>query len=492
MFDGARTSPSASFELPVKPKTKTLYSYQLAAVETILQKRRVLAGLQPGMGKTAILQAVAAARALEGERTLVIVPPALRPMWLNEFHADYPQLDVQTATGMKPQALPDADVVVMNDSLLAGRIDDILDWKPGAILVDEAHRMKNVESRRTKAMFQLAAEHDSDQTLNGKDAVIIAMATGTLATNHAGDVYAPLRVTGKQNAADVSGDAKWSRFLDEWCETKIAWKRRVVVGCKDIEGLRQQLLETCMLNVPRDEVLDLPERTFSQVDLLLSDADLAEYKYVQKQFLQWVTEQYGEDAALRASKAEAITRMMRLWEYDGKAKVRTTVEYVRNLTDQDEQVVVMAWHASVMREIADRLEAQGLRVMCVNGGVDADRKAEAVQLFQDGKVDVLVGQIAAAGVGLTLTAACHIVFAQLPWSPAVFAQATDRIYRIGQERHTFVHVLNMEDGISQRLWAVLNFKAQTVDGINNGQPTTIDPGSIVSSVLAGFGWEDPE
>lgn len=489
MFDGARTSPSASFELPVKPKTKTLYSYQLAAVETILQKRRVLAGLQPGMGKTAILQAVAAARALEGERTLVIVPPALRPMWMKEFAADYPQLNVQTTTGMKPQPLPDADVVVMNDSLIAGRVEDILDWEPGAILVDEAHRMKNVESRRTKAMFQIAAEYDSDQTLNGSNAVIMAMATGTLATNNAGDVYAPLRVTGKQNAADVSGDAKWSRFLDEWCETEIAWKRRVVVGCKDVEGLRQKLLETCMINVPRDEVLDLPARTFSQVDLQLSDKDMAEYKYVQKMFLQWVMEQFGEDAALRASKAEAITRMMRLWEYDGKAKVRTTCEYVTNLTDQGEQVVVMAWHSSVMKEIAERLEAQGLRVACINGGVSADDKAATVELFQAGKIDVVVGQIAAAGVGLTLTASCHIVFAQLPWSPAVFAQATDRIYRIGQERHTFVHVLNMEDGISQRLWGVLNEKAKIVDGINNGQPTTIDPGSVISSVLEGFGWE---
>jgi SWI/SNF-related matrix-associated actin-dependent regulator 1 of chromatin subfamily A len=150
--------------------------------------------------------------------------------------------------------------------------------------------------------------------------------------------------------------------------------------------------------------------------------------------------------------------------------------------------VVMAQHTAVINGLAEKLAANGHEVGRVAGGMTPEDKADIVQWFQEGSIDVVVGQMEAAGVGLTLHASCHIVFLQLPWSPATFAQCTDRIYRIGQTRKCVVHVLNMVDGVSEKLWGVLQNKAQIVDAINNGKPTTIDPGSVVSAVLESYGY----
>lgn len=475
IFDGTRMVPSASFALPILPATKTPFGYQVAAIENIWTFRRVILGLAPGLGKTLVMSTVAANEAAIGRKTLITVPPALLfDPWAKEFSKDFPDTKMVIARGTKAHELPaDADVVIMADSLVAARIDDIVAWAPHNLMSDEAHRFKSPDSKRTKAMHTLAECLPAD--------AIIVMATGTISVNNAGDVFNPLYITGVQNVFSLSGGEEhitalkhWNHFLDVWCETELAWKKRVVVGCEKVELLRKRLIETCMINIDRDLCIDLPARTFNDVNLAIGGAEWSRYKYAMDHFLAYMEETFGTKAMERSAKAEAMTRMMRLWELDGQVRAKVSAEYVSNLVKQGEQVVVMAHHATVIDEIRDRLEDNGYTVRTIRGGMSSERKAAVVADFQAGIIDVIVGQVEAAGVGITLTASCHIVFAQLPWSPASFAQACDRIYRIGQERPTFVHVLlGHEKMLSQRVWNRLHNKAKITDAINNGKPVTM-------------------
>lgn len=483
-FDGTRVTPTEGFVLPVAPATKTLYAYQQAAVETILEHRRVLLGLQPGLGKTAIIQAVVAAEAAQGRRSLVIVPPSLRiSPWAQEFAVDYPHLSVAVVTGTKREAFPEADVIILGDSVLTKRAEDAAEWAPHGIYADEAHRFKSREAKRSVSLQRLADALPADG--------IVVAATGTVVANRASDVYQPLRITGEANAKAVSGGHSWTRFMDAWLETETVWTGRahvrVAVGCRDAEGLRAALTTSCYVSVPREAVLDLPERTTAVRSLVLN-GDAAEYRRAEREFLSWVRETRGDDAVQRAAKAEAITKLMALWEVDGKAKVKATTEYVDALVEQGEQVVVMAHHRSVVVGLYEALLAEGHRVGTIVGGMSSQAKADVVDAFQNGDLDVVLGNIDAAGTGLTLTASAHIVFAQLPWSPGVYGQACDRIYRIGQERHVTTHVLNMQEGVSEHLWAVLVDKAVTADAINTGTPSTIDLESVQDAVLSSYGW----
>jgi SWI/SNF-related matrix-associated actin-dependent regulator 1 of chromatin subfamily A len=486
-FDGTRTEPSEGFVLPVAPATKTLYSYQLAAVEAILTQRRVLLGLQPGLGKTVIMQAAAAALAAQGQRSIIVVPPSLRlSPWAEEFAQDFPHLRLHLPTGRKAAPIPaDTDVVIIGDSIVAARVEDLTAFAPTALFVDEAHRFKNRDAKRTKALTAFADEH-----LGGLDATIVG-ATGTLVANHMVDVYSPLRLTGAGNAKAVSGGHSWTRFMDAWCITETIWTGRanvrVATGCRDAEGLRTALTTSCYVSVPRAEVLDLPERTTAVRSLVLN-GDAVAYRRMERDFLSWVAETKGDAAYRRAAKAEAITKLMALWEADGLAKIKATTEYVQALTEQGEPVVLFAHHKSVVLALYGALIKEGLRVGTIIGGMSSEEKSEVVTAFQAGDLDVLIGNIEAAGVGLTLTASSHVVFAQLPWAPGIYGQACDRVYRIGQTRHVTTHVLNGNEMVSQTLWAILSSKAATADAINTGTPSTIDPDSVVEEVLASYGW----
>lgn len=484
-FDGSATEPSEGFVLPVAPITKSLYAYQQAGVEAILTQRRIVLGLQPGLGKTAIMQAAIAAEAAQGRKSLVIVPPSLRiSPWAQDFAADFPALRVALVAGTKAADFPeDADVIVIGDSILSKRLVDIQAWGPDNVFVDEAHRFKSRDSQRSKALMGLA------DTL--APSAIVVCATGTLVSNRVVDVWQPLRITGKANATAVSGGFSWTRFMDRWCETEIVWtgsrELRVATGCRDAEGLRSALTSTCFVSVPREDVLDLPARTTAVRSLVLN-GDAAKYRRIEKEFLAWIREAKGDDAYRRAAKAEAITKLMALWEQDGLAKVKATVEYVTALVEQDEQVVLFAHHRSVVLAIYEALLSAGIRTEGIVGGMTSQAKADVVDAFQAGDVDVIIGNIDAAGTGLTLTASRHAVFAQLPWAPGVYGQACDRVYRIGQERHVTTHVLNMQEGVSEHLWSVLFDKALTADAVNTGTPSTIDAESVVMTVLESYGW----
>jgi SWI/SNF-related matrix-associated actin-dependent regulator 1 of chromatin subfamily A len=483
-FDGTRTEPTQGFVLPVAPLTKTLYSYQAAAVESILTYRRVVLGYQPGLGKTAIMQAAVAAEARQGRKSLVVVPPSLRiSPWAQDFAADFPGLSVALVSGTKAAAFPEADVVIIPDSILAKRTNDVLAWGPDHLFVDEAHRFKSRDSQRSKALVALA------DTLAPE--AIVVTATGTLVSNRIIDVYQPLRATGKANATAVSGGYSWTRFMDRWCLTDTIWTGRatvrVAVGCTDPQGLRDTLVHSCYLSVPREDVLSLPERT-TAVRALVLNGDAAEYRRAEKQFLAWVREVKGDEAYRRASKAEAITKLMALWEMDGKAKAKASSEYVTSLTEQGEQVVVFAHHKSVIEKLYEAFLKANQRVGVIVGGMTSEAKAEVVDSFQAGRLDVLLGNTEAAGTGLTLHAARHVVFVQLPWAPGVFGQAADRVYRIGQHRHVTTHVLNMSEGVSENLWNVLVDKAHVADAVNTGTPSTIDADSVEEAVLQNYGW----
>jgi hypothetical protein len=107
---------------------------------------------------------------------------------------------------------------------------------------------------------------------------------------------------------------------------------------------------------------------------------------------------------------------------------------------------------------------------------------------------VVVGQITSAGTGLTLTAARHAVFAQLPWSPGSFSQAADRIYRIGQTRKVVCHILaggdmDGQEMVSQRMYGVIQAKAQECDVVNTGKTgvTIATSDSVIHEVLESYG-----
>lgn len=502
-----RLAPSDGFfPQAIVPATKVPYGYQWAAVETALTFGRVIIGFEPGMGKTLVAMTAAANLAAQGRKVLVVCPPSLRiDPWDREFALEFPHLNVTTVTGRKEAAIdPDADVAIMGDAVLAARKSDIIEWGATVFIADEAHRYKSTKAQRSKALQELVDDAETATRVDpeGHPSAVVMLLTGTLAMNRPDEIYQPSRITGKGTTKAISGADSYTSFVRRWCiqnEFRVGGRKIFqTVGCVDPEGLHNRLRSTVYLRTRREDVLDMPEKVWAVRGLTLT-AELITYRNMERSFISWVAEQMGAAAAERAQKGEAIVKLQKLWEEAAKAKVGAAAEYVFDLVEQGERVVVMGHHSAsiaafhaAMREhkVRDGIRSRPVRCVEVVGGMTDRQKVEAQDVFRAGRAEVLIGNIDAAGVGLNLEAACHLVFIQLPWAPGSMVQAADRIYRLTQQRDCTIHVLNALDTVDERMYLQLQAKAQVTDRINAGESGIAIPQdqTVTGEVLASFGW----
>lgn len=541
----ALTEPTDGFTLPLPADGFDYYGYQAAAVQTIIEFRRAIVGYAPGMGKTRI--AIASARhhvREEGGKVIVICPPSLRlDPWEREFQGQFPDLRIVSVKGTKARnvedqygnvtitevaPIADADVLLVPDSVvLSKRALDIIEWGPTALVVDEVQRFKSPRAGRTRALHRIADTITDgspvkyvpvdptaapsltalldDRPLQGptKNGMVIPL-SGTLSKNSPDDVWSPVRALGKRHAINLSGGESFQVFQQKWCLTETVRARETdkygVTRSGNIQkttGLRDDDLHTALracayIRVERNDVLNMPEKMWIDRSLELTDAEMKEYRKMEANFLLWVKEQMGDAALARAERAEALVRLMKLWETAGVAKAKAVAEYVDSLVEQGEKVVIMGWHKLTIATLQAELDKLKLRHVSVVGGMSAKQKLDAQDQFRDTSrygADVLIGNITAAGTGLNLEVACHLVFAQTCWSPGDVVQTSDRIYRVTQQNDCVVHVLNAAETVDEHVWGVLKDKAQVVDLVNSGgAETTIDTGDVQRLVLEAYGW----
>ncbi len=140
-------------------------------------------------------------------------------------------------------------------------------------------------------------------------------------------------------------------------------------------------------------------------------------------------------------------------------KVDPIVEFVENLLSQNEPVVLFAYHREIIRLLAEKLKKYN--PVLITGDTAANDRAKVVEEFQGAKTDLFIGQIAAAGVGITLTRSRVCVLAELDWSPAVIAQAVDRLHRISQRNAVDVYFFTVEGSVEVDIQSTLMNKSKT-------------------------------
>ena len=460
---------SFDLELPLLP-------FQRAGVKYALETRRVLLADSMGLGKTCQGIALAVDTKLRNGKTLVVVPPHLRLQWIKECRRFAPKLMVATVTGRKPYALPKHDVLVIGDSVINSWATK-LEGKFDTLIVDEAHSIKNEKAGRTKGVRYIANSIPSDG--------IIALMSGTMTPNRPSELLSPLKIIGRLN--NIFGSRK--EFLVKYCDYQIlpsGFPNRN--GASNTTELNTLLRGTCMVRRRKEDVLkDLPLKRRAQIDVELQEAEMSVYRTAERDFLKWVLETYGKDAHERAGRAEVITRMNKLREILGIAKVRTVVEHINSLLSEGEQVVVFGYHRKVLNALRDSLQEHG--VVMVAGGSTPEAKQRYVEMFNNKQAKVFIGQYESAGSGLNLTSASHVVLAEMPYSPSTGQQAEDRCHRIGQVNPVVAWWITAVDTdnntIDMRLWDLLNMKAEVTSAIMDGWAENLnaDAGTITAQLL---------
>jgi SWI/SNF-related matrix-associated actin-dependent regulator 1 of chromatin subfamily A len=211
-----------------------------------------------------------------------------------------------------------------------------------------------------------------------------------------------------------------------------------------------------MLRRTKQEVLsELPEKTFQTISLPRTPTT---EKLVAEEF-KWDEKSYGR-VALNLESGELSSHRQEL----AIAKIPQITAWICEVLQSERKVVIFAYHREVIKQLRSALDNYNPVVIEGSSGMNA--RNEAVCDFQtDPTVRVFIGQIKAAGVGITLTAASHVIFVEPDWTPGVVHQAVDRCHRIGQKSAVLAQFLVVEGSLEERMMQTLIDKTKIIKTI---------------------------
>lgn len=378
-----------------------------------------------GLGKT-VQAAEIINQARAACRVLVVCPASVVLNWRNELRAWCPARRVRT---ILDAAAPARGVFVVNYDRLDAWAGILERWAPGFVVADESHYLKNHEAARTKAFYSIPTTRR-------------LFLSGTPALNRPRELWTTLRACGalpKQYAARTNFG---KRYCAAYLDRRGAWDDS---GASNLDELREHMARV-MVRREKSEVLkDLPPKTRQIIPLSGPAAAL-------RRELAAVQAAGGWDAVcskLEAGEPVGLGEVAKARHELGLAKVKAAIEHVKGVLESEPQVVVFAHHRAVLQLLEDAFAGYGCTV--VHGGVQPAKRQAEVERFQRGDARVFLGQIQAAGVGLTLTAARVAVFVEPSYVPAELDQAEDRLHRIGQTDNVLIQYLVFDGSLDARM-----------------------------------------
>ena len=239
-------------------------------------------------------------------------------------------------------------------------------------------------------------------------------------------------------------------------------------GSSNPEELHRLLTGSVMLRRKKADVLkELPAKIISVVPMEI--VNRTEYNKANNDFIDYIRRTRGVEAAERASRAEQLGKVEALKQIAIQGKIKAVINWIRTTLEVQNKLVVFAWHTNIIDKILAEFPNISVRY---DGTVSETKKEEAKEAFQnDQKIELFVGNIKAAGLGLTLTAASQVAFVELPWTPSDLDQCSDRLHRIGQKDVVNVHYLIAEDTVEERIANIIDQKRVVIDAIIDGKTT---------------------
>ena len=389
---------------------------------------------------------------------LIVAPLSILGVWETEF-AQFAAFDYALAV-LTGDSAKKADtlrhmtgtalqVAVVNYES-AWRMEQALAaWGPDLIVCDEGHKIKTHNISASKAMHRLGAK-----------AGYRLLLTGTLITNKAIDVFSPYKFLNR-TIFGTSFYAFRSRYFD-----MVGYGNHTPVLKKSMEAELSARLHSIAYRAAKADCLDLPETTDVVRQVELEPA-------ARKIYRSLVKESFAELASGEVTAPNVLTRLLRLSQLTGgflgndenaavqqisSAKLSAMEDILDSAVAEGQKLVIIARFLPEIRAICKELDGRGLRYACITGEVQ-DRAAQVAQFQNDPDVPVFVGQIATAGLGLTLTAASTMVFYSLDYSMSNYEQAKARIHRVGQRNPcTYIHLI-AKGTVDEKVLTALRNKA---------------------------------
>lgn len=412
-----------------------LYRYQCEGAAWLVRQRNAILADEPGLGKTA--QAIAAACEVAGPRGYihVVCPAGLIVNWRREIAA--------FSAGDARWFIESFDMAAKH-----GGYDRAID----VLIIDEAHYLKNRNAKRTKAIY--GAKCDGIGGLVSQ-AGRVYLLTGTPAPNNPAELWTHLRALFPEAilSRKTGKPMPYYKFESSYCKTwmDIAGHKHIC-GSYNTRDLRDRLAPHLMRRRKKNVLTELPPIRVSELPLVVSLQQLRDIAVASNAAgFSDLPEDFGIGDLARITDHVATLRRL-----TGLIKVAPIVQWVRDWIEEGGgKIVLFAHHRAVIDELAKAFPLAA-RV----DGATKDKQGEVDRFQTDAACPVFLGQIQAAGVGVTLTAASTLVFVESSWSPSDNEQAAMRIHRIGQENACDIRFAHIAGSIDERIQRVCMNKTE--------------------------------
>lgn len=432
-------------------------SHQIESIEKLVGNDKYILADDMGLGKTT--STVIASLENDSEKVLIICPASLKINWQREIE-NYTDKDISIIDGKKWEP---SDYTIINYDILKNFHDpkhpdksDILNYGFDLVVMDEAHYIQNVKAARTKIANNIAKKV-------GK----VWLLTGTPMTSR------PMNYYNLLDLVDSPVAENWMAYAIRYCAgyqfnvgAKKVWN---VSGSSNLEELRDRTKPQVLRRL-KEDILDLPEKIITPVYLKLKSK---EYEKLMGEYYDWYNSS-EESTSLTIQ----FSKLMKVRQVIAESKIKNTIEVAQNIIDQGKKVIIFTNFTDTLNKITDHF---GKSAVKLDGKMSKPQRQNSVDEFQNNeKINVFVGNLKAAGVGITLTAAEAVIMNDLSFVPSDHSQAEDRAYRYGQKFSVSVYYPIFENSIEGVIYNILNKKKnifETVMGDNEGK------GDVMEEIL---------
>ena len=454
------------------------FAHQIDGFNYGLQNDRWLLGDEQGLGKTKQVIDIAVAKKLQrGYKHCLIIcgVNGLKWNWVNEVHT-HSNEDAyilgqrvrggKITVGSTKDKFADltalstissyfiiTNIESIRDTEISAKIAELCATKDiGIIAIDEIHKCKNPTSQQGKGILKLQPE------------CRIAM-TGTPLMNNPLDLFIILKWLGYEKHTQYA-------FRNYYCEFG-GYGGYEIVGYKNLDSLQEQL-DSVMLRRLKNDVLDLPEKTYINEYVEMTPKQAQVYREVTAEIKsnidQIKTANNPLAELIRMRQATGFTGILSS-KIQESAKLDRMEELVDEAVENGKKVVIFSNWTQMTTPVKLRLQKK-YRCAMITGELNAEARQQAVEQFQnDENCKVIIGTIGAMGTGLTLTAGTVEIFMDEPWNRANKEQAEDRCHRVGTTENVTIYTLICKDTIDERINDLVQRKGALADALVDGKVT---------------------
>jgi SWI/SNF-related matrix-associated actin-dependent regulator 1 of chromatin subfamily A len=418
--------------------------HQKEAIEKLVRNKKFILADDMGLGKTT--STIIAALETGAKKVLIVCPSSLKINWQREI-ANYSDRSVYIAEGKKFS--DDHDFVIVNYDILKNFHDikekdksEIIKINFDLVIMDEAHMISNPQAQRTKIANDIASKSNR-----------VWLLSGTPMTSR------PMNYYNLLNLVDSPVAMNWMAYAKRYCNgfQFSVGKRKVwnVTGASNLDELRERT-STHILRRLKEEVLDLPEKIITPVYLRLKSKD---YEELMGEYFDWYDQNPEESSSLTIQ----FGKLMKVRKVIAQEKINNTIELAENIIEQGKKVIIFTNFTDTLNQIYNHF---GKSAVYLDGSCSKFHRQNAVDEFQtNDKIKVFVGNLKAAGVGITLSSAEAVIMNDLSFVPAEHSQAEDRSHRIGQKNSTSVYYPLFENTIEGAIYDILNRKKKIISTV---------------------------